>query len=210
MAAHAPPAELSEHDFETIEDAVMETARGRWFLREYARRMRSADTNRLLDALSRIERVVSGQSAPVQPDTALAFHLDLLGERRDRLAELSTSLREQGYDGDLCGRIAREAMAIDEIIHDIRGGEVLMEARSSSPSMAPRSSDPAVHNEDPHADAPVTIEAVVAEMPPDEAPEEVHPLPDLPAVAASSLQVDLSALEAVEALPRAERLALFS
>ncbi|HEY0293198.1 MAG TPA: hypothetical protein VGC51_12860 [Hansschlegelia sp.] len=31
-------------DYEAIADAVMETARGRWFLAEYARRNRAAET----------------------------------------------------------------------------------------------------------------------------------------------------------------------
>ena len=42
---------ISEADYEAIEAAVMETARGRWFLAEYARRNRNADTQVLLDAL---------------------------------------------------------------------------------------------------------------------------------------------------------------
>src|SRR3712207_8645249 len=38
--------------------AVMETARGRWFLREYARRNRNADTKSVLDALDRLREAV--------------------------------------------------------------------------------------------------------------------------------------------------------
>jgi hypothetical protein len=51
-------AEPSEAVFEAIQDAVMETARGRWFLLEYARRNRHADTTVLLAALDRIEGLV--------------------------------------------------------------------------------------------------------------------------------------------------------
>ncbi len=49
---------LSETDYEAIEAAVMETARGRWFMAEFARRNRQADKLLLLGALQRIERVV--------------------------------------------------------------------------------------------------------------------------------------------------------
>ncbi|WP_262269737.1 hypothetical protein [Microvirga yunnanensis] len=42
-------------DFDTIETAVMETARGRWFLKEFARRNRHADTQAILEALSRLK-----------------------------------------------------------------------------------------------------------------------------------------------------------
>lgn len=38
-------------DFDMIEAAVMETARGRWFLKEYAKRNRNADTGTILAAL---------------------------------------------------------------------------------------------------------------------------------------------------------------
>jgi hypothetical protein len=48
-------------DFEEIEAAVMETARGRWFLAEYARRHRAADTAAVLEALARLEaRLIAG------------------------------------------------------------------------------------------------------------------------------------------------------
>jgi len=42
-------------DFDTIEAAVMETSRGRWFLKEYARRNRNADTQLVLEAVARLK-----------------------------------------------------------------------------------------------------------------------------------------------------------
>ena len=51
---------ISETDYETIEAAVMETERGRWFLKEYARRNRTADTQVLLEAIGRLEQAVAG------------------------------------------------------------------------------------------------------------------------------------------------------
>ncbi len=50
----------AETDFDAIEAAVMETARGRWFLAEYALRNRNADTRMLLEAIGRLERAVAG------------------------------------------------------------------------------------------------------------------------------------------------------
>lgn len=51
-------------DFDTIEAAVMETARGRWFLKEYARRNRNADTQAVLEALNRLkERPLDARAA---------------------------------------------------------------------------------------------------------------------------------------------------
>jgi hypothetical protein len=42
-------------DYEQIERAVMESARGRWFLAEYAKRIRAKDTDLILDAIHRLE-----------------------------------------------------------------------------------------------------------------------------------------------------------
>lgn len=52
---------LAERGFEAIEAAVLETARGRWFLAEYSRRNRTADTRALLDAISRLEGALTGR-----------------------------------------------------------------------------------------------------------------------------------------------------
>jgi hypothetical protein len=54
------PPQLREEDYETIEAAVMETARGRWFLAEYARRNRAADTCTVLDAVGKLEKTLTG------------------------------------------------------------------------------------------------------------------------------------------------------
>ena len=58
MSSAAPSDRLSGHDFELIESAVKETERGRWFLDEYARRNRQADTERVLAAIARLEGAV--------------------------------------------------------------------------------------------------------------------------------------------------------
>jgi hypothetical protein len=50
-----PPDGLTASDFDAIEAAVMETARGRWFLAEYARQCRADDTMRSLRAIERLE-----------------------------------------------------------------------------------------------------------------------------------------------------------
>ncbi len=50
-------------DYEEIEQAVMETSRGRWFLTEFARRHKAADTAVLLDAIRRLESQIQSMSA---------------------------------------------------------------------------------------------------------------------------------------------------
>ncbi len=64
------PVGIVAEDYERIEAAVMETARGRWFLMEYARRQRSAETARLVDAVARLEaRIASLARAPLAAST---------------------------------------------------------------------------------------------------------------------------------------------
>jgi hypothetical protein len=53
-----------EGDYDTICAAVMETVRGRWFLTEFSRRNRHADTQLVLAALDRIERGLRGRQTP--------------------------------------------------------------------------------------------------------------------------------------------------
>lgn len=50
---------LADKDYRAIEAAVMESARGRWFLAEYAQRNRHSDTLTLLEAIHKLEENVS-------------------------------------------------------------------------------------------------------------------------------------------------------
>ena len=56
LTGQQPPA--ADSDYDSIHAAVMETVRGRWFLAEYARRNRHAETDALLKAIGRIESFV--------------------------------------------------------------------------------------------------------------------------------------------------------
>jgi hypothetical protein len=55
----ATPA--AQADYDAICAALMDTARGRWFLEEYAKRNRSTDTRLLLNAIERIEAVICAE-----------------------------------------------------------------------------------------------------------------------------------------------------
>src|SRR5262245_24151254 len=56
-----PPALPAQDDYEAICATVMESARGRWFLQEYARRNRNADTGLVLGAIERVEGLIRGE-----------------------------------------------------------------------------------------------------------------------------------------------------
>lgn len=100
--------------YEALESAVMESARGRWFLAEYAKRNRAADTLMLLDALKKFENVasdMSGRPAKPAPDieglaaTIKAARSEIASTHNDRLPD-------GGYlpaDAGLYDRIAADA-----------------------------------------------------------------------------------------------------
>jgi hypothetical protein len=69
----------SQKDFEAIEAAVLESPRGRWFLAEFTRRNRAADTLMLLDAIAKLERGVAVKS-PHQVSDELAAELQSLSD----------------------------------------------------------------------------------------------------------------------------------
>jgi hypothetical protein len=67
--------------FESLEAAVLETQRGRWFLEEYARRQRSAETLAILEILKKLENSITNTSflaAPKSPETAPALKTEQL------------------------------------------------------------------------------------------------------------------------------------
>jgi hypothetical protein len=129
----------SEQDYDAIREAFMETSRGRWFLGEYAKRNRNADTRMVLDAVARIEETLAAQKTPA-PDPALAEALigirAALDEARaaaravlgdlapeENLApvrkgarvirEIAWRLREIGADGRICDLIDSQVSAIE-------------------------------------------------------------------------------------------------
>ncbi len=129
----------SEEDYDAINAAFMETARGRWFLGEFAKRNRNADTRLVLDAVARVEQTLAAQNQP-DPDSgraeALAAIRAALNEARvaaalaldslaleDNLApvrkgariikEISWRWREIGADGRICDLIDSQLSAIE-------------------------------------------------------------------------------------------------
>ncbi|MBX9884295.1 MAG: hypothetical protein K2X68_04910, partial [Novosphingobium sp.] len=76
-----------EEDYAAISEAFMETSRGRWFLTEYAKRNRNADTRMVLDAVARIE-----QSLVAQKEEALSAQRESLAAQKEGLAAQQESL----------------------------------------------------------------------------------------------------------------------
>jgi chemotaxis regulatin CheY-phosphate phosphatase CheZ len=112
MANLPVPAPLSDADYEAIEGAVMETARGRWFLAEYARRNRNADTSMLLKALDRIESAMRGQSS-VEPVDRIRF--DLV-EMSKAIARTKTEIAAMKPDAEHHGKFGEASEELDSVV----------------------------------------------------------------------------------------------
>src|SRR6266480_3998084 len=112
MSSPSVPAVLSQVDYEAIEAAVMETARGRWFLAEYARRNRNADTTMLLKALDRIEASIGGKPS-VEPVDRIRF--DLI-EMSKAIARTKTEIASIKPDADHHGKFGEASEELDSVV----------------------------------------------------------------------------------------------
>ena len=85
-------------EFEAIEEAITQNPRGRWFLNEYARRNRAADTDRLVDAIERLymEAVRSRAPAPApEPVVMPAPQAAQADVNLDRIRRALVEMRQQ-------------------------------------------------------------------------------------------------------------------
>src|SRR6185312_13095539 len=132
----------SEEDYDAIREAFMETSRGRWFLDEYAKRNRNADTRMVLDAVARIEETIAAQKQPPPPiivdrlpaaltsirgavekaqeaasaafdGLQLAENLAPIRKGARIIKEISWRRREIGADGRICDLIDSQVAAIE-------------------------------------------------------------------------------------------------
>src|SRR3954467_12830148 len=128
----------TEQDYEAISQAFMETSRGRWFLGEYAKRNRNADTSMVLDAVARIEQSLAAQRQPEPaPDNGLKEALAAIRSAVDQarvaaldglaleeklapvrkgsriIREIAWRWREIGADGRICDLIDSQIGAIE-------------------------------------------------------------------------------------------------
>src|SRR3954468_7219336 len=89
----------TEQDYDAISEAFMETSRGRWFLGEYAKRNRNADTRMVLEAVGRIEETLAAQKQPPP---------------QSRLSEALASVRQAIEEAQAAAGAAIESVAAEE------------------------------------------------------------------------------------------------
>ncbi len=115
-----PGRENPSETYETIEKAVMETERGRWFLAEHARRQKSADTAGIFEALKRLEAVLVPSTSSRPPDDALDYMQSAARElmsRSDALRRIAGELENQDTQAALASEA--DAVRLVALNHDL-------------------------------------------------------------------------------------------
>ncbi len=111
----------SQKDFEAIEAAVLESERGRWFLAEFTRRNRAADTLMLLDAIAKLERGVAAKS-PHQVSDELAAELQSLSDAIGAMLAGDGNATEEDVLSAV-EQLSEVKRRIDGLLADRSGGE---------------------------------------------------------------------------------------
>jgi chemotaxis protein CheZ len=108
-------ASFGDEDFQMIEKALLETARGRWFLEEHSRRSSQIQTRSLIQSLVRLERVVNenahGPVMSLRRDAAALAH-SLSGLAREIVG--AADVNEGGRN---FARIVADALSASLVIH---------------------------------------------------------------------------------------------
>src|SRR5258708_4118866 len=107
----ARAAQPREEDYEVISHAFMETSRGRWFLGEYAKRNRNADTRMVLDAVARIEQTVTAQKEAAEQAAA-----------EPRLPEAVAAIRRAVYEAQAAAAAAVQNLGLEDNLAPVRKG----------------------------------------------------------------------------------------
>lgn len=119
-------------NYEEIEQAVMETSRGRWFLTEFARRHKAADTAVLLDAIRRLEDQIQTRSAEAA-NTSVKQPLDGL----EGLAELdeqpAAEFDDSASEPEISGKLDRTA----KLVRSLRSSHKLISKAADKPLRPP-------------------------------------------------------------------------
>ena len=109
----------SEEDYAAISEAFMETSRGRWFLTEYAKRNRNADTSMVLDAVARIEQSLAAQKEETLQRDLAAQQLAAAAAAGTDLTEALTAIRSAV---EAAQASVAEALALEQKLAPIRKG----------------------------------------------------------------------------------------
>ena len=191
MVSGSLPEGMSEVDYEAIEAAVTETVRGRWFLNEFARRNRLAETRLLLDAMARLETTVAAnQVALPSADPSIRLLVQRIKEIAGHLDVLGRDMREDGLEDRYWSAVDHQARAVAGLMRSATPGKPMPPPIEARPEP-----------EAPKAVQPPPLKLPRADLPPALSPR-VEP--------AAPADPRLAALSGLDSLPLAKKVALFS
>ena len=89
-----------------ILSAVKETPRGRWFLDGYEKRLRSSESERILDSIAKLERHIQSVSGTGHDGEVLQKARDAIAAARRDIAALEQKPAELSMEGQLFAKLA--------------------------------------------------------------------------------------------------------
>jgi hypothetical protein len=177
LSASPRAAETTDADYEAIREAFMETSRGRWFLGEYSKRNRNADTSMVLEAVARIEQSIAAAKVepavpePPSPDPALAALAQARSVIEDALAEpvldqalgpwrrssriiqeIAWALRESGADSRICDILDSQVRSIEAACTEFPWMDIRQQVLSALDTAARQIDPDALTQPEPPAD----------------------------------------------------------
>ncbi|MGU3466566.1 hypothetical protein ACLBXO_17090 [Methylobacterium sp. C33D] len=114
MFGSVNPSAHASAEYEAIEATISASERGRWFLAEYARRNRGAETEVLLGAIARLERSVTadrGQEAFGHLRGNLLDMADAISRTKGEIAALNAPNSDET-------RLTQASLALDAIVRE--------------------------------------------------------------------------------------------
>ena len=162
---------LKPGEFEAIRDAVMETSRGRWFLTEYANRLRAVETTTVLDSMKRLESAVASN------------HDALMRRLAEALANETPRSSPAAAQPDLAPRHMQFFKQDEDIFEPAPHAQIAAVAPPPKPEISkpevPRGAKLVIHRTSeaaanveavPASEAAAPTPALAAEIPPPKAP----------------------------------------
>ena len=125
---------LTSEDYEEIVEAVMETSRGRWFLNEFAKHNRNADTQILLDAITKLEATIPSEIRPAEDASGMRA---AIAEMASEINATKLELQTIGRDGDDQSDISSATAELDAVVDATEGAaSEILEAAEAVQEMA--------------------------------------------------------------------------
>ena len=134
-----PKCEVTDSDYDAIESAIMESSRGRWFLAEYARRNRHANTQLLLSAINNIKETLDSYKRTSRPylistKFSSAYHADQIRTppTPSRLSEAGPNVTNKIVGSDIASCCVNSNAGRNDDPSDsgLRGPEPLYDERN--------------------------------------------------------------------------------